>query len=521
MDNEYKYFESINLFEEIAKNIKPEQKIITLSKNIDVKRDIIESIIPAKALIDWAEEISKIMKQKGLTFGDKVLLIPASTPISIAIFLALLKLGCITVFVPMRLLPNEIVRISKYTKACYCFCSNEYSYLEDLTNQMSQTCPVSTLSISDLSEIDFKQKKHINTYDSRLNNYNVASILFTSGTTNRPKGIVLPSRAYITNALQIGKHIKLTSQDTFLQVLPLYYIAGQITAMVNSLLHGANLVLCRKFNPEIILRAVQEVNITVTNLVPTMISRLINFMKEKEPHIKNSLKYKSNNLRLCLTGGAYCSEEKKQAFRDLLGTIVIEGYGSTEYGCGICLNPIEKPRPKSVGVPLYGHDLRIVDTEEHNIVFSTNRIGELEVRNSTSMLGYYSYSGKMDLKRDKRWRSTGDLAYIDEEGYVYICGRTTDVIKRGGEKIFAGEIEEVLQKYPEVKDVAVIGVPDDDLGERPIAFLTGIDNNSQIKGIKEWVKSQLPYYRQPELKFINAMPLTPSGKISKNILKKL
>jgi len=506
--------ESPTIFDAVLQGVRPGQRLISLSPAAaDGVSPLVESVTAVETALEWALDVAGTLRRQGAGPGDNILLIPRTTPQGAAAFLGSARLGCVTLCAPVRLLAEELATIAADAGARACLCADDYPHLNALTRLLPPGCRLYPLAAQGPPLGRAGGRAGGPSEWPRPTGDSVAAVLFTSGTSGRPKGVVLPHRAYVSNARRIGEHIRLTAADTFMQVAPMYYISGQVTALMASLIHGSDLVLCRWFEPRLVDRAIAGLPITVTNLVPTMISRVIDVAAPR--------RRQESGLRLCLTGGAPCPKSQRERLAELWGAPVVEGYGSTEGGCGICINPIDRPRPGSVGPPLPGYRVRVVDAHAPERPLPPGHTGELQVLGDTAMHGYYDDPEATAAAFIGPWLRTGDLASLDDDGYVYIRGRMGDVIKRGGEKLFAGELEGVIRRCPAVAETVVVGVPDPDLGERPVAFFTRVDGTRRTDDIAAWLARRLPRYRRPDLRPLENLPVTDSGKVARSRLRAL
>jgi len=497
--------DSINVFGSILESIHKDQKIIIVE---DLNQ---YSEFPASLLIDLAFKFTHFINKRNITQSDKIVLIPNNSISSISIFLGASKIGVITCFVPIKLSVSEITSIVRSTKCKLVMCSNSYRYRRELYTAISQMCELIEYDDVDIPDtyIDNTNSQNSSNIIELIDSKAPISILFTSGSTGAPSGVVLSQESYVLNAEQIGKFIGVKKHDKYLQILPFYYIAGQITSVLAPLLFGADLIISNNMDPSTMLFCINTLRPTITNLVPTLLYRIHNFIRNNEMNFDSD----SHELRLCLTGGADCSQSIMDKFLKLYNIPVVQGYGSTEAGCGICINQIKAPRAGSVGIPLEGHEVKILKDVAGNNACDAEEIGELLIRNNVSMVEYYENADRTKNAFSDGWYCTGDLGFKDKDGYIYIYGRKSDLIKRGGEKIYLSEIENMLLKSIYVKDCKVLSISDSELGELPVACVV-IRNEAHRSDLINWINNNFSKYKIPQVFFIDEIPNTPSGKVA-------
>jgi long-chain acyl-CoA synthetase len=342
-----------------------------------------------------------------------------------------------------------------------------------------------------------------------------AIILYTSGTTGRPKGAEL-THFNLFFVAQFGGDKLMPSNpgDVALAVLPLFHIFGLSNILNTFIGRGAAVTLVPRFDPVKVLEVMQRDKVTHFAGVPTMYFGLLSVPNHKD--------YDTSSLRVCISGGAAIPVEVLHAFEKEFNVPVLEGYGLSETAPTLTFNIQERPRkPGSIGVPIWGAEMRVVDDNDNPV--SQGQIGEIVCRGPMVMKGYYKRPEATAEAMKNDWFHTGDLAYIDEEGYYFIVDRKKDMIIRGGYNVYPREIEEVLYQHPAVREAAVIGVPDPKMGEEVKAFVSlkaGVDATSQE--LIEFVKSKVAAYKYPrEIDILDDLPKGPTGKLLKRDLRTL
>jgi malonyl-CoA/methylmalonyl-CoA synthetase len=341
-----------------------------------------------------------------------------------------------------------------------------------------------------------------------------AFIVYTSGTTGPPKGVVLPRRAVASNLDDLAEVWAWTGADVLVHGLPLFHVHGLIIGMVGPLRRGGTLRHLGRFSSE---AAAAELATGGTMLfgVPTMYHRLAADC-EADPRLATAV----GTARLLVSGSAALPATDHERITAATGQRVVERYGMTETLMNCSVRASGDRRPGAVGPPLPGVELRLVD--DAGVPFEDNEsVGEIEVRGPNLFLGYLNRPDATDAVLRDGWFRTGDMAVRDADGYVRIVGRrATDLIKSGGYKIGAGEIENALLDHPGVAEVAVTGEPDDDLGERIVAWVVPDGTAPPANELADHVARLLAPHKRPRVvHFLKSLPRNDMGKVVKRNLR--
>jgi long-chain acyl-CoA synthetase len=351
----------------------------------------------------------------------------------------------------------------------------------------------------------------------------IAALIYTGGTTGRPKGVMLTHYNLVANTLQCaytGQH-PLQARSMFgkgvtLIILPICHISGYVM-LLNAVYEGSMLVMENTFDPKHICEAIQWYRVTRFPVVPTILVLLINFEE-----ISN---YDLSSLTLVGSGAMALAPEVANRFEEITGLKVVQGMGLTECCAAVLSNPIWSPsliKPGSVGIPILDTDVKIVDpiTMEE---LSVGQEGELWVKGPQLMKGYWKNPKATEEAVKNGWMRTGDLATMDEEGYIYLSGRLKDIIKYKGYKLFPDEIEAKMYEHPAIKECAVLGVPNQVSGEEIKAFIVlkdGYQGKITEKEIIDWAKDKLGPIKYPRvIEFRQNLPKTLSGKVLRRKLR--
>ncbi|MEO3973293.1 acyl-CoA synthetase [Streptomyces sp. CAU 1734] len=344
-----------------------------------------------------------------------------------------------------------------------------------------------------------------------------ALIVYTSGTTGPPKGAVLPRRAIAASLDALADAWAWTDADVLVHGLPLFHVHGLILGVLGPLHRGGEVRHLGRFSVEGVARELSDGG-TMLFGVPTMYHRIAESLPG-DPELAKALA----GARLLVSGSAALPLHDHERIAEATGRRVIERYGMTETLMNTSVRVDGTPRPGSVGTPLRGVELRLVEEDGAEITaFDGETIGEIQVRGEHLFTGYLNRPDATEAAFDGDWFRTGDMAVRDEDGSVRIVGRkATDLIKSGGYKIGAGEIENALLDHPGVREAAVTGEPDPDLGERVVAWIVASDTRTPPgeDELADHVAAQLaPHKRPREVRFLDALPRNDMGKIMKRSL---
>ena len=344
----------------------------------------------------------------------------------------------------------------------------------------------------------------------------IALLLYTSGTTGRSKGVELSARAVLSNLGSVARLWRISENDRVCIALPLFHVHGLGLGVIGSLLSGATVLLEDAFDPARVVTAFQDRGATVFMGVPTMYVRLLEHLS-REPGAAAAL----SKARLFTSGSAPLSADDFAAFRAVTGHAILERYGMTETLFTLS-NPFEgERRPGTVGLPVPGTKIRIVDDAGADV--PEGEPGELLVRTDGLMTRYRNRPDETAASFRDGWFVTGDVATRAADGYVTLHGRkSVDFVKSGGYRISTREIEDVLSRHPDVKEVAVVGLPDRVWGQRVAAAVIpapGAGYESLAEALRSLAAEGLAPYKQPrEIVLMPSFPRTPLGKVQKNAL---
>jgi long-chain acyl-CoA synthetase len=337
-------------------------------------------------------------------------------------------------------------------------------------------------------------------------------ILYTSGTTGTPKCAELTHSNLIANARGSAALMRVAEGDVIFGALPLFHSFGQTCCLNNAVRSGACLTMLARFSPDKALEIIQRDRVTVFEGVPTMYQAMLNFPDRE--------RYDVSQLRTCVSGGAAMPVEVMREFEQAFGCVIIEGYGLSETSPVASFNHLERERkPGSIGTPIRGVEMKVLDEEGEEL--PRGEVGEIAVRGHNVMKGYWNDPDATAAVLKDGWLLTGDMAWVDEDGYFFIVDRKKDMIIRGGYNVYPREIEEVLYEHPSVLEAAVIGLPDAALGEEVgAAVVRRPGSDVDAEEIRAFVKERIAAYKYPRyVWFPDELPKGSTGKVLKREIR--
>jgi long-chain acyl-CoA synthetase len=334
-----------------------------------------------------------------------------------------------------------------------------------------------------------------------------AVILYTSGTTGRPKGAELTHAGLVRNAeISARTLFDVGPGDMIMGCLPLFHVFGLTCGLNVSVASAATLTLLPRFDPAKALEIISRDGVTIFEGVPTMYAAIL--------HLPGADPALAATLRVCVSGGASLPVEILRGFEEKFGCIILEGYGLSETSPVASFNHPDRVRkPGSIGTPIEGVEMRLIDDDFRTV--PDGEIGEIAIRGHNVMKGYWNKpEATAEAIRDG-WFRTGDMARVDSDGYYYIVDRKKDLIIRGGYNVYPREIEEVLHEHPAVAEVAVIGIPHPELGEEvgaAVALKPGA--SATPEELRAFARDKVAAYKYPRhVWLVDALPKGPTGKI--------
>lgn len=452
-----------------------------------------------------------LKREFGVQSGDRIAILSTNELEYVALFFAAQRLGAILVPVNYRLTPREVEHIVRDCEPKLIVFQKEFGPLiqelsPDLRSQ--QLLLQGPDSFADrLRTRDFVDVGFQSSPDSPC------MIIYTSGTTGAPKGAVLSQQMLFWNSVNTTLRLNLSQQDRTVIFLPFFHTGGWNVLTTPFFHRGAQIILLKKFEAEKILELCEKEQATILFGVPTTMDMMARSPRFSEISLKS--------LRYAIVGGEPMPVDLIRIWHEK-GIAIRQGYGLTEFGPNVfSLNEQDAIRKiGSIGFPNFYIDAKAVD--ETGTPVGPREIGELVLRGPMAMTGYWRNPQATSETIVDGWLHTGDLVRQDEEGYFYVVGRKKDMYKSGGENVYPAELEQVLRSHPGVREVAVIGVPDEKWGEVGQAFVVKDDETLAIEHLQDHCVKNLAKFKIPKhFVFMPELPKGDSGKILKKTLRDL
>jgi malonyl-CoA/methylmalonyl-CoA synthetase len=467
------------------------------------------SIISYKELEDQSSRYANGFSNLGLKPGDRVSVQVNKSPEVLYIYLACLRSNII--FHPLNTAykDHELSFLLEDADPALFICEKEVYEKIDSLNLKHPPSHIFNIQIQHKDSIQAIKLAGIHEVVD-CSEDDTAALLYSSGTTGRPKGIMLTHGNIGTNAMSLKEAWEFTANDCLLHALPIYHVHGLFVALGCVFLSGSKMLWLDNFEVNEVLNQLPKC--TVMMGVPTYYTRLINN--------KGLTSKVTQNLRIFISGSAPLLEETFMDFYSITGHKILERYGMTETNI-ISSNPISgKRKSGTVGLPLEGQQVRIINNDGEPV--GADEIGNIQVKGPNVFKGYWKLAqkSKEDFSLDNYF-NTGDQGYFDEDGYLIIVGRNKDMIISGGLNVYPKEIESFIDKIEGVYESAVIGLEDADFGERVVAVIVKDENSKVIEeNIISDMKLQMAGYKVPkQIFFSNELPRNAMGKVQKNFLR--
>ncbi|HEY0426733.1 MAG TPA: long-chain fatty acid--CoA ligase [Pyrinomonadaceae bacterium] len=484
-----------------------------------------------------ANRVANALTEMGVGHGDKVALACPNLPFFPIIYFGIVKTGAAVVPICILFKPREVAYHLRDSDAKVCFTfegTKEFplgqtvkegfdavdacEHLVVMTNDPLAPSPFENSKT--LTEITRDKAEIFETYPTAPGD--TCAILYTSGTTGQPKGAELTHLNLMTNiTTTYGIHLPVLDftdgeQKTCLITLPLFHTTGQTVQMNTNLYAGNRVVLLPRFDAKATLEAMERERVNFWVGVPTMFWALLKYVEETGFDVTKI----RESMKVPTSGGAPMPVEVMKEFERVFGLRILEGYGLSETSPLACFNHFAKPsKPGSVGQPIFGVDVRCFDENDNEVKRGTR--GEIVIRGSNVMKGYYKRPEATAEAFRNGWFHTGDVGIMDEDDYISIVDRKKDMILRGGYNVYPRELEEVIITHPAVALVAVLGVPDERLGEEVKAYIVRKPGaNVTEEEMINWCKEQFAANKYPRhVEFRDELPIGNTGKIFKRALR--
>ncbi len=477
---------------------------------------------------EWNEQVNKLSNAllcEGVKKGDRVSTYLFNTEELATAFFACTKIGAILNPINFRLMAEEVAYIlsdaepkvvlfEKALESSISIIENRFPHI----SFWSIDDEVPSFASSYHEKVSSASNAPIN---ASVDENDIYAIMYTSGTTGRPKGVIHRHRDMVEQSLICIHGTRLSSNDNGLVVAPMFHCAELHCAFLPRVHIGAKSTIMHHFEPKLVLQLIEQEQITKFFAAPTMWNMLLQ---------EDLDQYDLSSLKLGLYGAAPMAPTLVYACQDRLGVQLVQAYGMTEMGPAITFLTEEDQIRKagSAGQPLLNHEIRIVRPNEDgpsdpDDILPPGESGEIIVKGPCMMSGYFNREEATEKAMHKGWYHSGDIGYLDDDGYLWVKDRVDDMIISGGENIYPREVEDVLYEHEGVMDVAIIGQPDDHWGESVTAFIVRKNPSLTETELDEFCKNsdKLARYKRPrKYIFCDELPRNASGKIQKFILRK-
>ena len=459
------------------------------------------------ALLDEASQrVSAMLKSKGVEPGDRVGIMLPNVPYFPAVYYGVLRAGAVVVPMNVLLKAREVGFYLSDPQVKVLFAWHDFMAAAEAGAQEAGGVEIVPVKPGEIEPLVFEHDPDPEV--AERGGDDTAVILYTSGTTGTPKGAELTHDNLRTNAEISARLFDLTERDVIFGGLPLFHSFGQTCAMNVAISGGACVTLLPRFDPGRALEILERDRCTIFEGVPTMYGALLNHPDRDRRDL--------SCLRVCVSGGASLPVEVLRGFEQTFGCKVLEGYGLSETSPVASFNhPDRERKAGSIGTPIEGVQMKLVDDDGHEV--PPGEIGEILIKGHNVMKGYWNRPDATAAAIKDGWFATGDMARVDEDGYFFIVDRKKELIIRGGYNVYPREIEEVLYEHPAIAEAAVIGIPDEKMGEEVgAAVVLKPGQEADPDEIKAYVKEHVANYKYPRKVWVaDELPKGPTGKILK------
>jgi acyl-CoA synthetase (AMP-forming)/AMP-acid ligase II len=478
--------------------------------------------------------LARFLGSQGIQTQDRISILEVNSHTFVEAYYAAAGLGAILNPVNYRLAAREVAFILKDAGSRWLIASTRFApvVIEALKKGSNLDgilwvgeAPKESTSIQCHSYEDVVSANFGDFQANSVDEDQVAHLYYTSGTTGRPKGVMLTHKNVCHHALGTIAELKLVDTDIWGHIAPMFHLADAWATFAITWVGGRH-VMVGKFEAEAVMATIEKEKMTLSNLIPTMLNLMI-----KHPRVTE---FDFSSLRVILSGGAPIAPQIVRSIMETFGCDYIQTYGMTETSPYLTfsilkahllkLSPEEQLKFKSkTGRPFIGVDLKVVDENGVSIAADGQQVGEIWVRGDSVTPGYWNLAEETAKAFSDGWLHTGDLATLDSEGYVNIVDRKKDMIVTGGENVYSTEVENVLYMHPKILEAAVFGVPDEGWGEAVnAAIVLKAGETATQEEIISFCKEYQAAYKAPKaVVFLDELPKTGSGKIHKKGLRNI
>ncbi len=468
----------------------------------------------------YIDSFARYLELVGVRKGDNVAILMSNSKEFVIAFLAIGKLGAVSIPLNTFLKRAELEYILNDCEAKLIITQGKFAELLkdiDKSTKIEKFIWSEDPPVLDENNLSFEEGLTIEDYEHikpQAKLEDLAVILYTSGTTGKPKGVMLTYKNILSNILNITKVFDIKPKDRFIVYLPMFH-AFTLTATVLLPLYTAS--------PIVIVKSIMPFSNVIKQ---TLLRRVSVFMGV--PEVFNALSKAKlpwyfmwfNRIKYFISGGAPLPQDTLERMkRKFKRAVLLEGYGLSECSPVVSVNLPHKQKPLSVGPPLPDYEVKVVDDELMEL--PVGEVGEIIVKGDCVMKGYYKNPYETESTIINGWLRTGDLGYVDEDGFIYIVDRKKDLIICKGMNIYPREVEEVLMSHPKVELCAVVGRKDPNHGEIPVAFVKPVEDSQLTEGeLRNYLKDKLANYKVPrQFIFVDDLPKNATGKVLKRVLR--
>jgi long-chain acyl-CoA synthetase len=459
------------------------------------------------SLLDNASaRVASMLKSLDVQEGDRVAIMLPNVPYFPAVYYGILRAGAVVVPMNVLLKGREVAYYLSDSGAEVMFAWHGFMEAAEQGAEQAGDVEVIEVKPGEIEGVIFAHPPDAEV--AERDGDDTAVILYTSGTTGKPKGAELTHDNLRRNVEASAKLFTLGVGDVIFGGLPLFHSFGQTCTMNAAICTGATVTLLPRFDPAKALEILERDACTVFEGVPTMYGAIL--------HHPDRDKVDASSLRVCASGGASMPVEVMRGFEEAFGCKVLEGYGLSETSPVASFNhPDRERKAGSIGTPIEGVQMKVVGDDGEEV--ATGEVGEIVIKGHNVMKGYWERPEATAEAIKDGWFATGDMAKVDEDGYFFIVDRKKDLIIRGGYNVYPREVEEVLYEHPAVREAAVVGVPHDEWGEEVGAAVALKEGESvSAEELQAFVKEHVASYKYPRrIWFVDELPKGPTGKILK------
>ncbi len=491
-----------------------------------------DKVITYSALQEQVNRLGNVLRSRGVEEEDRVVILSPNQPLSVVANFAIMKIGAIPIPASPLLSPPEIAwvvnngaaRVLLVHPAMLPLVGKARGEFDHEVEVLALAPPSPDLAEQGVESVVPLMERADSRLDPVLREKgSVGVLLYTSGTTGKPKGVVHLVEETLAIADTFGKHgWKLTERDVVFSPAPLAFAAGYGAMAIIPFRFGAAVSIMPRFEPEAAFETIQNHKATVLTILPTSYRKMLQVPEAER-------KYDLSSVRMCTGGGEALTAETFHQWHERFGLPIYEGLGTTEMFYVFVSNAVtEKPKAGSIGTPVPGYEVKVVDEEGNEV--GPGQIGRMLARGPTGVLYWRPKEEQGRLLASQRqmvvdgWNAAGDYIYADDDGYLWFVAREDDLIKSSGYRIGPDEIEMVVSKHPAVADVGVIGVPDPVRGQNTKAFVVLKEGFTASAALKQEIiafcRDKIAVYKLPrEVEFVDELPRTVTGKLLRRVLR--